>query len=241
MDNILRLQLGICTQVSVAVGDSNSIHDYQPGVRNGCCRRSKSQAYYSVISQDIDSVECVAGYTPNSSGLCVPITCTDPFIKCGDQCINKNEKQCVSGVPQPKSHTRRQLGVCPSGMSKCPVAGMGWECVNTRTDIEACEFLPNQLYNTIHDLNPGGGCSFSHDGQMAMEGSDCTSLPNVNEVGCIQGKCHIKSCQRGYELALNVHGNATECVERQSAGTRVIDTPRKGWTEFNIQAITRGL
>jgi hypothetical protein len=49
-----------------------------------------------------------------------------------------------------------------------------WKCINTWVDLESC-----------------GGCPGNHKEDGSPAGIDCTALPNVNDVSCLDGSCAI--------------------------------------------------
>lgn len=68
---------------------------------------------------------------------------------------------------------------CPDG-KVCTVpspngSAWSWECINPLTELESC-----------------GGCLA--DG----EGVDCTSISHASSVGCVQGKCEVYTCKKGF-------------------------------------------
>ena len=84
-----------------------------------------------------------------------------------------------SGVPQDRARRRRALHLCPSNTKACKLQGtrMGFECVDIMTNLEQC-----------------GGCDYE-------AGSvDCTTLPGVESVGCVDGQCEIYGCADGFKL-----------------------------------------
>ncbi|GAA5844255.1 hypothetical protein JCM9279_001741 [Rhodotorula babjevae] len=72
--------------------------------------------------------------------------------------------------------------LCPAGRQACALAvGLGssgvqggFECVDTQSALEQC-----------------GACA-------AQGGVDCTALPNVAAVGCVQGVCEVWACEDGF-------------------------------------------
>lgn len=53
---------------------------------------------------------------------------------------------------------------------------MGYECLDTSDSVESC-----------------GGCA------SVGEGTDCTTIPHAEGVGCSAGKCVILNCESGYK------------------------------------------
>ncbi|KPV73420.1 uncharacterized protein RHOBADRAFT_45997 [Rhodotorula graminis WP1] len=71
--------------------------------------------------------------------------------------------------------------LCPAGRQACALAvglggagAAGFECVDTTSALEQC-----------------GACA-------AQGGVDCTALPNVAAVGCVQGVCEVWACEDGF-------------------------------------------
>jgi hypothetical protein len=78
---------------------------------------------------------------------------------------------------------------CPPGWQLCGLwdnsaTSKRWECVNTMGDLESC-----------------GGCAteFADPFFKGETGKDCTAIPNVDTVSCLQGRCYIKKCNPGFE------------------------------------------
>ncbi|ORY32300.1 hypothetical protein BCR39DRAFT_523818 [Naematelia encephala] len=157
----------------------------------------------------------------SASGQCVPIpstpSCTTSQISCGGQCVKKTKYTCQSGVPI--ALKRRGPTSCPNGMDLCPVGtwGNGMECIDTRADIESC-----------------GGCiNAPINDPFFPSGEDCTSLPNVDSVACKNGRCEIRSCARGFDLAQN----GTACEPVTVVPNKKIKTGQNshGVGSFNVQ------
>lgn len=84
---------------------------------------------------------------------------------------------------------RATLGDCPRGFTACTVSGndYGFECVDTRTELEACGGCVNGYYNA--------------DGDKAV-GIDCATLHGVALGGasCVRGQCKVTTCRHGFHL-----------------------------------------
>lgn len=102
--------------------------------------------------------------------------CLKGFVQCGNSCIDPAIAQCASGVPAPKAK-RNSIPDCPANSELCPVPFKGFECLDTTTSLEACGKCPFQ---------PGS--------------VDCTILPGVEAVACVDGQCVIEACASGYVL-----------------------------------------
>ena len=74
-----------------------------------------------------------------------------------------------SGLPSRKKRTQ----MCMRGLTACfHYSGRGgWDCLDTKSDVESC-----------------GGC-VGPTGED--DGEDCTAIPNVNVVNCVESKCVI--------------------------------------------------
>ena len=76
--------------------------------------------------------------------------------------------------------------------------GVLWECVDSENEVESCESLPLR-HDYMADSLPGGGCVHPDD-PYAPIGEDCTAIPNTDRMRCIEGKCTIFSCRKGWKL-----------------------------------------
>lgn len=134
-------------------------------------------------------------YVP--TGCRCTFTCNAGYTACGTNCINPNTQSCVSGVPVTKKARRSMSHMCPEGLSRCPLPRGGYECVDTRTDIESC-----------------GGCPRLGE-KVENPGVDCTDLPGVSGVRCLEGRCQVDACDRGYVfLDGSCVGNGTYVARR---------------------------
>lgn len=113
-------------------------------------------------------------------------TCTSGYVACGRQCINPATQLCVSSLPQPK---KRSLSMkCPLGYDRCALPTGGFDCIDVNSDLESC-----------------GGCpSYDDDDDSEnARGVDCSVLPGVASVACVQGECRVESCLRKHRLVHN--------------------------------------
>ncbi|KAG8710761.1 Dihydroxyacetone synthase, partial [Ceratobasidium sp. 394] len=117
----------------------------------------------SCTSQDVCNYSC----PPDRIKLDGRCACQSGMNECNGQCTTN---VCSSQMSKAR-HARSKRGKhCPSGSEVCSVPGTldGWECVKTHEDLESC-----------------GGCAFPFfPGQKP--GVDCSALPGVHTVACIQ-------------------------------------------------------
>lgn len=138
-----------------------------------------------------------AGAVPNSCTDCSFSCSTTTTKRCGTGCI-ANTATCASGLPQKRDLEKKN---CPLGWEVCETGTVGfggksagWECVNTKSDLESC-----------------GGCQQPLQGRSA--GMDCTAIVGIDGVACVSGVCEINSCLKGYKL----ENNACTPITRSAA------------------------
>ncbi|PPQ93896.1 hypothetical protein CVT25_007809 [Psilocybe cyanescens] len=109
-------------------------------------------------------------------------------------------KRALEGYPS--GYGKRALSeassklLCPIGLSACQIIGRGaelWECVDTQKDLESC-----------------GGCMIQSSYLFSKDdGIDCTAIPGISDVSCVEGKCLVHRCMAGFSV--NQAGDS--CVE----------------------------
>ncbi|KAG8900574.1 Dihydroxyacetone synthase [Tulasnella sp. 403] len=141
-------------------------------------------------SNDVCHWECKPGYVPSTdasgNNIC---TCAPGTVGCNGKCI-KVGKAC----PSPAPNRLKSRAVCPRGTSVCGVyskGGKGWECVDTRNDLESC-----------------GGCTVPFY-PSALPGADCTLISHVADVACVRSKCVVKKCMPGFVVG----SDGSSCVD----------------------------
>ncbi|KWU42149.1 hypothetical protein RHOSPDRAFT_27179 [Rhodotorula sp. JG-1b] len=136
--------------------------------------------------------------SPVGDGSCNSLTASCA-VKCntaGCDCTNDPKHRCGKGLkpvidkhgrctcqpihPSKRARARRKLDLvderCPRSLTACTIGGgKGYECIDTRTDLEQC-----------------GACA-------DMGGVDCTQIPGVASVACFEGSCEIWACEVGLE------------------------------------------
>ncbi|GAA5886411.1 hypothetical protein JCM16303_002526 [Sporobolomyces ruberrimus] len=85
---------------------------------------------------------------------------------------------CKPNTPVPSgklSHPKRSA-FCEENAVACPVPGElhGFECINVSNNLEQC-----------------GDCA-------VLGGVDCSALPGVGNVACVNGACRVDSCISGF-------------------------------------------
>lgn len=128
-----------------------------------------------------------------------------PFVECSDGTCAST---CASALPRRRRDLviEDQAAKCPKGFDLCGVfngKGDSWECLDTRSDLESCEFCPPSRILWLcltQNLDVGGGCTVPILGMKAT-GMDCTSITGVENVSCVSGRCVISSCQADYFLS----------------------------------------
>ncbi|EJU06037.1 hypothetical protein DACRYDRAFT_19364 [Dacryopinax primogenitus] len=119
-------------------------------------------------------------------------SCPSGYVKQSGQCVLVGSRRAA----------KRDMGKCSSGYTKCGVpSGINaYECVDTRSSLESC-----------------GGCVIPFPG-MRPTGQDCTQIPGVSDVSCIQGTCRVSRCAEGFTRS----DDGTECVAVQAGGQVVL-------------------
>ncbi|GAA5835156.1 hypothetical protein JCM3766R1_006886 [Sporobolomyces carnicolor] len=97
----------------------------------------------------------------------------------GQLCQQSRDRTYSCVTPQPQGSRRpsvKRSAFCDEGAVACPVVGQlhGFECVQIKTDLEQC-----------------GDCA-------VLGGVDCTALPGVENVACVNGYCRVESCTKGF-------------------------------------------
>jgi hypothetical protein len=102
------------------------------------------------------------------------VACNSGTKLCGTSFCIPTTQRCVSGIPGKRSLALPDVDhaatLCPAGKEACYTTDrmtlgkpVGWECVDTSSDIESC-----------------GGCAWSVAGQR--QGKDCSAMTGVGKV-----------------------------------------------------------
>ncbi|KWU42135.1 hypothetical protein RHOSPDRAFT_21780 [Rhodotorula sp. JG-1b] len=158
----------------------------------------------ATLVNEITGNFCESGYCNSKTGACANkcmtagCDCTsDPDHACGEglkPVVNSWGKCSCRAIEatrlqartlpmisaSSRARARRNLQLfdqfCPAAFTACNIGGTkGYECVDTTSNIEQC-----------------GACASSG-------GVDCTQIPGVASVACVQGSCEVWSCEEGLE------------------------------------------
>ncbi|ORY25054.1 hypothetical protein BCR39DRAFT_545179 [Naematelia encephala] len=159
---------------------SNRARVCEPGISDSCSSDPNYSTCGTARSGSSETGVCGgAGVSCNNNNACWSGYC-NPFSR------------TCQYTPTPQATTtinRRRLtnSVCPAGKTLCPIgsngrnldklSGSGYECMDIFSNLESC-----------------GGCIFDE----TPFGQDCTTLDNVDDVACVDGRCKINSCLRGW-------------------------------------------
>ncbi|KAF9445196.1 hypothetical protein P691DRAFT_735384 [Macrolepiota fuliginosa MF-IS2] len=146
--------------------------------------------------------QCKDGYQPSPATKPTSCICPKPYLECNGKC--GLYKGCPSGKPYYRRDSLSRELICPTGMEACGIWGRNartWECVDTMSDLESC-----------------GGCVIHLPNGYGREGQDCTALPGVSDVSCVQGQCVVHKCMPGYD----VHASGAECVYNEDEDPLVL-------------------
>jgi len=160
---LIDARANICLQVDLFI--KHTQHDFShPSSAGGCCARSKScpALWYCLRQTVLTNVACKAPFIPGPGNSCVcpsankcgKLCLSGPALLCDGSCHLASTHICKSGSPQPipvvpnMVPIKRSMpyGRCGYEQEHCPVASSaGWECVNTKTDMESCK-SPSPLH-----------------------------------------------------------------------------------------------
>ncbi|GAA5878349.1 hypothetical protein JCM16303_002743 [Sporobolomyces ruberrimus] len=87
---------------------------------------------------------------------------------------------CKANTPVPSGRIQsiKRSAFCDAGAVACPVPGQlhGFECINIKNNLEQC-----------------GDCA-------VLGGVDCSALPGVANVACVEGFCKVEGCTAGFSF-----------------------------------------
>ncbi|KAI0029562.1 hypothetical protein K488DRAFT_88599 [Vararia minispora EC-137] len=154
---------------------------------------------------------CSDGFVPSPPSNPKECICPPPFVVCNGICTK--EKVCPSGKPHLKREKRWVgSGECNArggGHMACGVFGgaaRAWECIDTAKDLESC-----------------GGCVFPLTPYTPV-GVDCTAVPGVADVSCMDSSCVVHRCVAGYTRS----ADSTHCIANGSKKTLEIPAAEYG-------------
>lgn len=186
VSSIVKSNYALSNAVSVC-GDSKVNDFISNQIRNGgkTCNYP-DHATPACTPQNPCGFTCGDGYTAQGD-KCV---CKSPYKECGGKCGSYS--YCPSKTPEKRDADEwKRSAYCDGGYTACGVlwgsrlTRDAYECVDAKNDLESC-----------------GGCSIPLH-RDSPRGTDCTSLPGVADVSCMNGSCYIHRCMPGYQLAFD--------------------------------------
>ncbi|GAA5820565.1 hypothetical protein JCM11251_003051 [Rhodosporidiobolus azoricus] len=160
--------------------------------------------------------QCNAGFYATASGVCVPNSnCPPPNVltssgtsatcSCAAGYISDGAGGCVltpSARARAARHRRsfpikhgqavfapqtseKPAYTCPDGETACPLPSGGFECIDTTTSLNSC-----------------GGCVGA-----GQSGQNCLAIPGALNVQCLDSKCHVGSCFKGWKHTKDGNGS----------------------------------
>ncbi|GAA5965245.1 hypothetical protein JCM3765_006369 [Sporobolomyces pararoseus] len=124
----------------------------------------------------------------------VPGTCPT-----GKSCVLKGRiYECVAPRPAPSGKSNKpwkRSAFCTDDSIACPVKNTlhGFECVDVKSNIEQC-----------------GDCA-------VLGGVDCSALPGVDKVACVNGACRVEGCVSGFVFDFRKR----TCVPTSNTGWKI--------------------
>jgi len=184
------------------------------------------QALYTAHTCSYPSYAVPIQCDPNCAFTCYP-----PYVLQSGSCVlppssgvtkkkrdsKKNAKRDALTLNDDFSGIEKEEDIfgakCEWGFTKCGILnsewredGLGFECVDTSSDLESC-----------------GGCAvpFYSSHSSRPLGTDCTSIPGVSDVECVRGACVVKRCAKGWDVQ-PIAGNPTslECIPKQRESSK---------------------
>ncbi|KAI0756550.1 hypothetical protein C8Q80DRAFT_1264595 [Daedaleopsis nitida] len=146
------------------------------------------------VKGDPCSFKCKNGFTAFPDKHPVDCVCKPPHKVCNGVC--GPFKVCPSHKPYRRDALRKRA-LCGQGQMACGIFGRfgdAWECINTDTDLESC-----------------GGCAIPLD-EFSPSGVDCTAIPGVLDVSCLEGACAVHRCAPGF----TVSKDGESCTDTES-------------------------
>lgn len=151
-----------------------------------CSNWGESQIISLRGKSDPDAEVSFLACTPGGSQACYGDDCKSGGHYCGDgdkdgQWWDDLTHSWQFSISFNKRDYQRQLQLasrCPANTQACPLfGGRGFECLDTKNDIESC-----------------GGCRYSRKNP----GADCTAIENSEGVSCINSQCVVETCSPGF-------------------------------------------
>jgi len=137
--------------------------------------------------------DCTTGFAPYPAATptsCVSTACDDGYVYSGNACV------LTASHPGSKRGIKRGAQVCRNGLMACGVPGYNqWECLDTTTDLDSCGGCvfppPSFIFSSL---------TTSQQSQISS-GVDCSLIPHVADVKCLESKCVVTKCNRGFTVS----------------------------------------
>ncbi|GAA6053188.1 hypothetical protein JCM3770_000016 [Rhodotorula araucariae] len=140
-----------------------------------CVPNTNCRAPNTLTQVDTYSVcTCAAGYVSDGAGGCV-LTPSSRARTRHRRGLGGMRHHTGQDVFAPQSSERLVRQTCPDGETACPLPSGDYECVDT-TSLSSC-----------------GGCVGN-----GGSGRNCLAIPGALSVQCLDSKCHVGSCFKGW-------------------------------------------
>ncbi|GAA6028456.1 hypothetical protein JCM8097_007037 [Rhodosporidiobolus ruineniae] len=124
---------------------------------------------------------CAAGYVSDGAGGCVLTPSARARAARHRRSFPIKHGQAVF-APQ---SSEKPSWTCPDGETACPLPSGGFECIDTATSLNSC-----------------GGCVGAGE-----SGQNCLAIPGALNVQCMDSKCHVGSCFKGWRHTKDGNGS----------------------------------
>jgi len=134
--------------------------------------------------------ECKDGFKSYPEHYPTSCVCEYPHTVCNGEC--GEFEHCGSQKPK-KRDAKWRDATCPQGWSACKLwgaFGQAFECVDVAQDLWSC-----------------GGCGIPLISTDPI-GVDCTAIPGVHDVSCINSRCVVARCKNGFQIS----ADQTTCI-----------------------------
>lgn len=126
---------------------------------------------------------CAAGYISDGAGGCVLTPSARVRAARHRRSFPMHHGQAVFAPST--SESRAPAFACPDNETACPLQSGGFECIDTSSSLSAC-----------------GGCV-----GLGQSGQNCLAIPGALNVQCLDSKCHVGSCFKGWTHTKDGNGS----------------------------------